>query len=138
MRNSFPFIMYLRLLFRPQETPASRSLHHDQYDIPFCAVDEPDQSQLLPPEIDLSPMNNLNTPPEHLVDAVRNLEPFLPTGCELLGQEDLKIISSYPIAAGGFADVWAGERNDGTAIAIKSYRRYSSSTCLLIYSVSDE
>ena len=96
----------------------------------------PDQS--LPPEIDLSPMNNPGTQPENLIDAVRNLQPFLPSGCELLGQGDLKITCSYPIDAGGFADVWLGEMNDGMTVAIKSHRYYSSSSCLSVYLVSTE
>ena len=104
--------------------------------MPSCTVDTLDHSLSLPPEIDLSPMNNPGTPPEHLVDAVRNLGPFLPAGCELLGQGDLKIIGSCPIDAGGFADIWVGERDDGTKVAIKSYRYYSSSSCLPIYLVS--
>ncbi|KAF9646912.1 kinase-like protein [Thelephora ganbajun] len=78
-------------------------------------------------------MNDPGTPPEQLVDAVRNLSPFLLNGSEMLGQEDLKITGPHPINAGGFANVWVGERNDGTTVAIKSYRYYASSSCLPIY-----
>ena len=102
------------------------------------AVDLLDHSLSLPPEIDLSSLNNPGTPPEHLVDAVQNLGPFLPTGCELLGQGDLKIVGSSPVDAGGFADIWVGEMDDGTKVAIKSYRYYSSSSCLPTYLVSVE
>lgn len=76
--------------------------------------------------------------PEHLVGAVHNLKPFLPSGCEILGHGDLKITGSRPVDAGGFADIWVGERDDGTKVAIKSHRCYSSSSCSPIYSVSVE
>jgi len=55
-----------------------------------------------------------------------------------MGQGDLKVTGSRPIDAGGFADIWVGERDDGTKVAIKSQRYYSSSSCLPIYSVSVE
>jgi len=131
-------LVYLRLLFHPHGTSYPRGAQHDWCDVSTCAADTPDQSQSFPPEIDLPFVNNPDTPPERLVDAIQNLKPFLPTGCELLGQGDLKIISSHPIDAGGFADVWVGERHDGTKVAIKSYRCHSSSTCLPIYLVSNE
>jgi len=83
-------------------------------------------------------MANPSTPPEHLVDAVRDLKPILPIGCELLGQGDLKIMGSHPIDAGGIADVWAGKMNDGTTVAIKSHRCYSASSRLPIYLVCGE
>ena len=121
----------LLYLLHPRGTPSSRSGRHEQCN----SSDTPDPSQSLPPGIDLSPMNNTSTPPEHLVDAVHNLKPFLPSGCELLGQGDLKIAGSRPIGAGGFADVWVGEMNDGMTVAIKSHRYYSSSSCLHVYSV---
>jgi len=81
-------------------------------------------------------MTDPSTPPEHLIDAVRNLKPFLPIGYGMLGQGDLKILGSYPVDASGFADVWIGELNDGTAVAIKSLRYYSSSSRLPVYLVS--
>ena len=138
-RDAFPrLLVYLHLLFHLRGTPTSRDAHHDRCDMPSCTVDALDHSLSLPPEIDLSPMNSPGIPPEHLVDAVRNLGPFLPTGCELLGQGDLKITGSGPIDAGGFADIWVGERDDGTKVAIKSYRYYSSSTCLPTYLVSSK
>jgi hypothetical protein len=102
------------------------------------AADIPDQSQFLPPEIELSPMSDPGTPPEHIVDIVHKLKPFLPSGCGLLGQGDLKITGLCPIDVGGFAEVWVGETNDGTRVAIKVHRYYSSSSCLPVCLVSDE
>lgn len=89
-------------------------------------------------EIDVLALTDPNALPEHLVDAVRRLKFFLPADCEMLGQDDLKIVESFPIDAGGFAEVWLGERNDGTAIAIKSHRCHSSSSRLPVYMVSDQ
>lgn len=127
----------LRLLFHPYGIPPSRGPRHE-----WCnfsrAADIPDQSQLFPPEIELSPMNDPSTPPERIVDVVHNLKPFLPSECKLLGQEDLNIIGSCPIDAGGFADVWVAVMKDGTKVAIKSHRYYSSSSCLPVYLVSNE
>ncbi|KAF9646932.1 kinase-like protein [Thelephora ganbajun] len=114
------------LLFNARDT-LSRLL------LASCDVDAPDKPQSLPSEIVLSPMYNPGTPPEYLVDAVWHLKPFLPVGCGLLGQRDLKIVGSCPVDAGGFSDLWVGERNDGTVVAVKSYRYYSSSSCLPIY-----
>ena len=138
-RDTFPrLLMYLRLLSHPQGTPPSGGPQHDWSSMPSRIVDTLDHSLPLPPEIDFPPMDSPGTPPEHLVDAVRNLVPFLPVGCEQLGQGDLKIVGSSPVDAGGFADIWVGERDDGTRVAIKSYRYYSSSSCLPAYLVSAE
>jgi len=138
-RDIFPrLLMYLRLLFHPQGTPPFRDAQHDRCGMTSRAVDPLGHLLSLLSEIDLSSLSDPGTPPEHLVDAVRNLGPFLPTGCELLGQGDLKIVGSTPVDAGGFADIWAGERDDGTKVAIKSYRYYSSSSCLPTYLVSVE
>lgn len=131
-------LVHLRLLFHPQGTSPPRGAQHEWCDEPSCTTCLPDQSQSLPPEINLSPMINPGAPPEHLVNAVEDLKSFLPVGCDLLGQGDLKIIGSRPIDAGGFADVWLGEMNDGTVVAIKSHRYYSSSSCLPMYLVSGE
>jgi len=128
-------LLYPRPPFDPRGTSPSRGGRHEQCGF-SCVADTPDQS--LPPEIDLSPMNNPGTPPEKLIDAVRSLKLFLPSKCELLGQGDLKITGSYPIDAGGFADVWVGQMNDGTTVAIKSHRYYASSSCLPVYLVSTE
>lgn len=125
-------LLRFRLLFHPNWTLPSRGPRHERCD-PSRAIVILDQSQSLPPML-----SDPGTLPEHIVDAVRNLKPLLPSGCELLGQEDLKITGSCPIDAGGFADVWVGEMNDGTKVAIKSYRYYSSSSCLPVYLVSDQ
>jgi len=116
--------------------PPLLEAYGERRNMPSYAADTPDQSQSLPPEIDLSPFTDPSTPPEHLVDAVRRLEPSLPIGCGLFGQGDLKIVGSRPIDAGGFADIWVGEMNDGTTVAIKSLRYYSSSSSLPICLVS--
>lgn len=136
-RDAFLRLLYPLLLFRPQGNPPPGATHHGWCRIPSPVVDALDHPFSLPPGIDLSPMDNPGTP-EHLVGAVHNLKPFLPSGCEIMGQGDLKIIGSCPIDAGGFADIWIGERDDGTKVAIKSQRYYSSSSCLCIYSVSVE
>ena len=130
--------LHLRSLSHPHGTSSSRGERREWCGLPSYIVDAPDQSWSLPPETDLSLVNNPNNPPEHLVDIVRSLRPFLPIGCELLGQGDLKVVGSCPIDAGGFADVWVGEKNNGTTVAIKSLRHYSSSSCVPIYLVSGE
>ena len=127
----------VRPFFLPHGTPPSRGTQHAWSDLPSsCTVDALEHSLSLLPQIDISSMINPGTPSENIVDAVHNLKPFLPSGCEVLGEGDLKIAGSYPIDAGGFADVWAGKMNDGTMVAVKSFRRYSSSSCLPVYLVS--
>ena len=117
--------------------PLSRGARHEQRNVPFYGVPSPHQLQFVPPELDLSFMNDADFPVERLVGAVQNLEPFLSNGCGLLGQQEVKIVGSCPIDAGGSADVWAGEMN-GNAVAVKSCRRNASSSCLPVYWVSSE
>ena len=83
-------------------------------------------------------MNNPGTPPEQLVATVRVLKPFLPAGCQVLGEGDITIFGPHPVSEGGFAEVWIGEMKDGTRVAIKSQRRHSSSGCLPAFLVSGE
>ena len=131
-------LLYFCLVFHPHGPSSSRDARHEWCSF-SCAADAPDQSQFLPSEIDLSPLSNPSTPPEQIIDAVQNLKSLLlANGCELLGQGDLRMVGSRPIDAGSFADVWAGEMKDGTTVAIKSYRRYSSLSCLPVYQVSGE
>lgn len=126
---------YLPRFLRHRGSPSFRDARHEWATIPSCDVLVPDQVRSPPPELDFSLFANPGISPERLVDAVRDLEQFLPKGCEHLGPEDLKIIGSFPVDAGGFADVWLGERN-GIAVAIKHYRHNASSDLPSIYLVS--
>ena len=126
---------YICRLFHPHETLPLGRVQNEGSEMQLCLAEEPVQLESLPPCIDLSTIANPTAQPEDLVDAVHDLKPFLSAGCEFLGQGDLKIVGTCPIDAGGFADVWMGERNDGTVVAIKSHRHHSSSSCLPIYSV---
>ena len=128
-------LRYLCLIVYLPETPPSRGAQHRQCSTPFCGGFTPDLSQHLLPKLNFSAMSDHDTPPERLVDAVLNLKPFLPAGCEIWRQGDLKFLGTRPIAAGGSADVWVGER-DGATVVIKSFRCYSSSSHLQIYLVS--
>lgn len=137
MYPSIPFPAYLSRLFYLQKMPPLESAQQEGGEILSCLAEASGQPDSLPPDIDLSPLTNPAALPRHFVDAVRRLKSFLPIGCELLGQGDLEVIGSYPIDVGGFAEIWVGRRNDGTRVAIKSHRYYSSSSCLSIYSVSN-
>lgn len=114
----------------PPRIPQHESSDTGSWDVAALAS----QLQALQLGIDSSLTSNPSTPPEHRI--IQHLKPFLPVECELLGQGDVKIVGSFPIDAGGFADVWVGERNDGTVVAIKSHRYYSSSSWLPMYFVS--
>ena len=131
-------LVFLRLLVHPQGTSPSRGAQDEHRGMIPRPAGVVDYTLSLPPEVDLSSITNSDTSPEHLVTAVRDLLPLLPIGCKLFGQGDLHIVGSYPINAGGLADVWVGKMNNGMAVAIKSYRHYSSSSCLPIYVVSVE
>jgi hypothetical protein len=136
VRDTFSRLLrYLRPLFHLHETPTPKRTQYEGCGTPPCGVIAPDWLQSPLPELDLSPINGIGASPERLVIAVQKLKPFLPTGYELLAHGDLEITGQLPIDAGGFADVWAGEWN-GTLVAIKSYRCYSSSNCLPVYLVS--
>lgn len=134
-----PFLHLLAHLCRLShfhEASPPGSAQDERSGIHSCLSEALVQLESPPSEIHLPPTTDPGTPPEHLIDAVSRLKPFLPTNSELLGQGDLDVIGSRPIDAGGFADVWVGERNDGTVVAIKSPRCHSSSSCLPAYSVS--
>jgi len=129
-------LTYLSRRFHSHKTFPLGDVKHEGSEVLLCLAEESVQLGSLPQEIDFSTMANPSALPEDLVDAVCDLKPFLPMGCELLGQGDLTIVGTHPIDAGGFADVWVGKRNDGTVVAIKSHRQNSSSSRLPIYSVS--
>ena len=135
-RGSFSRLLArLRLLTNPRGSPPPRGIRDERRGTVSRVAGTLDSS-LLPLGLDLSSMINPGTPPEYLVIAVWDLLPSLPIGCELFGENDLDVIGSRCINAGGFADVWMGKMNNGTTVAIKSYRYYSSSSCLSIYIVS--
>ena len=120
------------------ESPLPRETQDERRDAVPGGIRAPYQPWTVPPGLDLSFMNDAGVPTERLVNAVRDLEPFI-SKCQLLGKGkgDLEVTGSDPISSGGFADIWAGKRN-GNCVAIKSFRYNSSSTCLPIYLVSDE
>jgi len=136
MSSFLRLLAHLCRLSHSHNAPPPRNEQNEGGEVHLCLAEALVQLEALPSEIDPSPTVNPGTPPENLVDAIRCLQPFLPAGCELLGQGDLKIAESRPIDAGSFVDVWAGKRNDGTAVVIKSPRCHSSSSCLPAYLVS--
>lgn len=83
------------------------------------------------PQIDHSIATDLDA----LVNMAGRLQQSLTQGYRWLAQEDLKIVGSYPIDAGGFADVWVGEMGD-RKVAVKSYRCYASADYMPTYNVS--
>lgn len=70
-----------------------------------------------------------------LSDLLLHLQESLPVDCERLERGAVQVVGQFPAAAGGTADVWEGRIND-RRIAIKSYRYYLFSDCLLTYAVS--
>lgn len=72
---------------------------------------------------------------EALSDLLLHLQESLPDVYERLERESLEIVGQFPASAGGTADVWEGRIGD-CKVAIKSYRRYLRSDCLLTYAVS--
>jgi hypothetical protein len=91
-----------------------------------------DQSESSPPEIDYSSVISTGT----LISMAVQLRPSLPADCPWMGQEDLKVVGTHPIDAGGFADVWVGEMGH-RKIAIKSYRCNASADYAQIYGASN-
>jgi len=100
-----------------------------------CPVSGPAQSELFPPDFDRPPQADPDALCEHLVGLVSHLRSLLPSCCKWLEQGSLEFVGEYPVDAGGTADVWAGKMGDRT-IAIKTYRCYSSTDCVMTYTVS--
>ena len=84
-----------------------------------------------PLQIDHSPA----TDPGTLVDLAGRLRSFLPPGYRWLEQDDLKVVGTLPVDAGGFADVWVGGVGD-QRVAVKSYRCFTSADYIPTYNVS--
>lgn len=127
-------LAHLCLFFHPhlRSAPRGECSHFEH----TAAPPAPPRSLSLPPELDLSSMANLSTPPERLVDSVLSLNRFLLIGDELLGPNNLNIVGPHPVDGGGIAEIWLCERNDGKNVVIKSYRHYSSSSRLPTFWVS--
>jgi len=70
------------------------------------------------------------------INLAGRLRSLLPPNHLWLGQDDLMVVGTCPIDAGGFADVWAGEIGN-RKVAVKSYRRYASADYWQVYWVSD-
>ena len=89
------------------------------------------QSESFPLNIDHSLTIDLGT----LVDLAGRLRPSLPPSCRWLRQEDLEVVGTRPVSAGGLADIWIGEIGN-RKVAVKSYRCYASTSCMSTYKVS--
>ena len=59
------------------------------------------------------------------MELAQNLLSTLSPTCQWFSPGDIKTVGEYPIAAGGFADVWEGTSGD-RKVVIKSYRCYKS------------
>ena len=84
-------------------------------------------------------LNNPPSPDGYLLhtdhsDLVLGSRPPLPPICNRLEEGDVQMVGSWPIRAGGFADLWRGSL-EGRQVAIKSYRCYSCSGPSGIFSV---
>ena len=130
------FLAYLHPLLPPHDTNLSQGILREERDPLERPTGPPAFLEGLPLEFDLSSMTDPSTPSQHLVDTVRRLKPFLPSNCQLLGPIDLKVIGSYAVDGGGFAEIWICQRNDGTTVVIKAFRYYSSSSRLPAFLVS--
>ena len=65
------------------------------------------------------------TLPQQPVQVAQLLRSSMPSTCRWLSSEDIKPIGRFPIAAGGFADVWEATHN-GRKVILKSYRCYAT------------
>jgi hypothetical protein len=70
------------------------------------------------------------------MDMAAQLRHSLPAECVWVDQEDLIVVGTLPIDAGGFADIWVGEMGD-QKVAIKSYRCHASADNARICGVSN-
>ena len=99
------------------------------------AIEELDSQQRfsrLPTPVQLEvagwPDLDLDTIPlsQHHTQIAQVLRSFTPSTCRWLSLEDIRLIGSRPIAAGGFTDIFEAVY-DGGRVILKSYRRYVTS-----------
>ena len=119
-------------LLPPATALRIRVLQLEGGDLHLHTADTHDQSESTPLE------NNhfLTTDYEELVNLSDRFRPFLPANYPWLGQDDLEVVGTHPVDAGGFADVWVGKMGD-QRIAVKSYRCWASVDHVQIYEASD-
>lgn len=70
----------------------------------------------------------------HFTQNVQAFRPLMPSSCCFIDSEDVKLIGSCPVAAGGFADIWEAT-HDNRKVSLKSYRCYTSSDSAHIFEV---
>jgi hypothetical protein len=58
-------------------------------------------------------------------DVDRILRFMLPSYCTIFGRDDLELVGSSPVEAGGFADLWQANLGD-RRVVLKSYRRHAN------------
>ena len=115
-----PLSASLRGLFRLKNSLQEADVH-------LLAADE--LNQLESAEFELSLPVDPETQHEYLRDLVLRLQESLPVGFQQLDQGVLEVVGRFPVGAGGVADIWLGMMGN-RKVAIKSYRRYSSSDWL--------
>jgi len=120
------FLTYLRCLHHPKTLP-------EGVDAPTVVIS--DQSGPPPQEFyQLPPVD-----PIPLCDCIVDLAPHLPSllsaSCEWLDRGALEVDGEHPVNAGGVADIWVGMMGN-RKVAVKSYRRNSSSDHRMTYVVS--
>lgn len=71
---------------------------------------------------------------QHPVWLARALKSFVPSTCRFLSPEDVTPTGSYPMAAGGFADIWEATY-ERRKVALKCYRYHSTSNVAHIIEV---
>lgn len=69
------------------------------------------------------------------VEIARSIRPSLPLGYQWLVPDDVEIVGGFPIAAGGFSDIYEAIY-DGCKVALKSYRIYTSFDVTQVVAVS--
>jgi len=123
------FLTYLRRLHHPKPLP-------EGVDAPSFTATVSDQLGPLPQGVYQLPPVDPIALCEHIVDLVHHLPSPLSASCEWLDQGALEVDGERPVNAGGVADIWVGMMGN-RKVAIKSYRRSSSSDHQLTYVVSD-
>ena len=80
-------------------------------------------------DLDIIPLSQHHT---RIAQVVRS---FTPSTCRWLSLEDIRLIGSRPIAAGGFTDIFEA-MYDGGGVILKSYRRHVTSDIIGVVKVS--
>jgi hypothetical protein len=87
-----------------------------------CSSQSENTAYLLSPNVPQSSVTDDNLPDEYYSEVVRRM---LPPNCTSFQGDEVRVVGSTPIQAGGYTDVWEATLN-GRNVVLESYRPYET------------